>query len=170
MAGQDQGPFSYENWRAAVAGEPPRVAYEYPLFTDTRIIGNDLIDGYGPYQVINTVAVRERGRTRPSLILRVEHHLSYKVDKVIRTTEEERYHGGLLQDEIAALLSICLGIRLKAGGETRLFDDEDQRGRPIAWGFAEDPVIPQIHENPVLPAARGQHHLETATPLIALCN
>jgi hypothetical protein len=75
---QGQAPFIYENWIAASTGEPSRVTYEYPLFTDARIISNDLLYEYGPYQLINTVPTRDRGRSRPSLVLRVDHHLSYK--------------------------------------------------------------------------------------------
>lgn len=158
-APQARGPFSYENWRLADAGEPLRVTFEYPLFTDAHIVG-DVIDGYGPYQLINTVPDEHRRQSRPTIVLRAQYYFKDEETSMDKT-DVQRYHGGFLPDEIAALVALCLGIRLKAGGETRLFDpDEDPRGRPIAWGFSSDPALPRLSRRPVIPSLFETHSLE----------
>lgn len=46
-------------------------------------------------------------------------------------TDDESYHGGLLQDEIAALISLSLGIRLKAGDHSRDYPNPSDGRRQI---------------------------------------
>jgi hypothetical protein len=94
---------------------------------------------------LNPVAVQQRrGEFRPAIIVRVEHHLGDDPSEIINRmskTDQRWYHGGGLYDELAALTSLALGIRGKAGGVTRDFDVDsgtDPRGRPI--GYAADPV------------------------------
>jgi len=160
MKKMKKGPACYENWKAANGGTPVHLAYEYPLYTDARIIGNDLSDGYGPYQILNCVR-HQPNQPRPALVLYVEHHLKYEPEVKLKT-EADTYHGGNLQDEIAALLSLCLGIRLKSGDANRSFGASDDRGRPISYGFAKDPIPPIVDERPILPNAVKEHHLEEA--------
>jgi len=164
-----QGVFSYTNWRAALAGQPPRWAYECPLFTDARIIG-DAETGYGPYQVFNLLHRPSESHARPALALRVTGYDSpHTATAPMRATDEGRYHGGLLRDELAALLSLCLGIRLRAGGISRLFaPDADPRGQPVDWAGDEDPLVPPSGSKPVLPRALGERDLALAAPLAGL--
>lgn len=157
------GPFSYENWTAAISGAPLRYTVEYPLFSDAHILGG-VIDSYGPYQLINAIRVSEMYLTRPSIVLRVDYHLDNQLPQMDRT-DTSRYHGGLLSDEIAALISLCLGIRLKAGSESRVFEDNDSKGRPISWGNTADPILPIITKKLVLPRAVGEHPLADAAIL-----
>jgi hypothetical protein len=160
------GPFSYENWMAAISGSPLRHTMEYPLFTDAHIVGG-LIDTYGPYQLINAIRIGEIHPARPAIILRVDNHLDNQLPQMNKT-DTSRYHGGLLSDEIAALVSLCLGIRLKAGGESRMFGEEsDPKGLPVSWGHAADPILPVMKRPLVLPRAVNQHHLEGAAVLSA---
>jgi hypothetical protein len=42
-----------------------------------------------------------------------------------------RYQAGTLADEIAALLSLCYGIRLKSGGPTRWFSRKFLRSASV---------------------------------------
>lgn len=164
---QGKGPLAYENWRATEAGMPQGNAYEYPLFTDAHIIGDDLNEGYGPYRILNVVPDPRLKRSRPTLILRAGHYLKYEPE-VRLETDDESYHGGLLQDEIAALISLSLGIRLKAGEPIRMFGPEDPTGRHMAWGFYDDPVLPDIARAPILPKMIGEHRLEGASTLRTL--
>jgi hypothetical protein len=84
----------------------------------------------------------------------------------MKKTDEERYHGGDLTDEISSLISLCLGIRLKAGGINRIFGVNELRGRPTSsWGYTQDPVLPKVSDRPILPKALGTHHLENASIL-----
>ena len=73
----------------------------------------------------------------PSIVLRLSDHIQhedFKVDSYNGVfhdleTDASNYHGGSISDEIAALLSLNLGIRAKAGGCTRVFSEgDDEKG------------------------------------------
>lgn len=163
-----KGPASYENWRAQLSGEELQVVHEYPLFTDAHVVGEILV-GLGPYEIINTVPMPHESRLRrPSLILRTYEHINTNPPASDRTLDEH-YHGGTLPDEITALISLCLGLRLKAGGATRVFGaDNDLRGRPIAYGLGDDPILSIPPERPIVRSALGMHSLEGASLLGSL--
>jgi len=159
--GNELGTFVYENWRSALTGAPADSTVEYPLFSDGRVTG-EIAEGLGPYQVFNCIADVSLDPHRPVLMLRVSYHAQWSY-RDLETTDVARYHGGTTSDEFAALLSLCFGIRLKAGNPTRWFSkDGDPRGRP--WSFREagqpDPTIATTAWGPIVPAASGQHQLE----------
>ena len=160
-----KGPASHENWKASLAGIPMQSAFEYPLYTDAHIVGND-IENIGQYRLINCVNASHK--SRPALILYAEHYLRY--DPEVRLeTDYETYHGGYLHDEIAALVSLALGIRLKAAEATRSYGPEDTTGRPISYGFHEDPIPPSIDERrSIVRSATGEHQLSAAVLLSGL--
>ena len=61
--------------------------------------------------------------------------------------DESLYHGGFWVDEIAALASVALGVRMHAGGISRKFKPgQDPYGQPASGItnpnllFASDPV------------------------------
>lgn len=150
---REKGPFSYENWKAAIEGIPSTRASEYPLFSDAHIVGNHIFDGLGPYHIMNSVALPEVRHIQPSLVLRVTYHGDFKVPDMSQT-DDSRYHGGDLPDEIASIISLCLGIRLKSGGASRVFEaGKDNRGVPISYESVRDPVLPKVSDSPVLPQA-----------------
>ena len=157
------GPLSYENWKAALGYFPSSGAEEYPLFSDARIVG-ELVEGYGPYQFFNTILLENLQEKGPTIVLRITNHLKYEhsKDQMLRTNIN-RYHGGSLCDEITALVSLCFGVRLKAGGYNRSFEPGgDPRGRPIALGLSErlNPVLlKHSRHNPILPQVIGEHAL-----------
>ncbi len=136
-----QGPFSYKNWKAALSGgQPGKWMHEVPLFTDAHITG-EFADGIGPYQIINAGSpVRSPSRIeRPLLVLRIQNFREFEIPEMSRTNDAH-YHGGSEADEIAALISLCFGIPLKAGPANRIFATEgDPRGRPIAI-FSDEPI------------------------------
>lgn len=165
-AQEEMGCFAYENWKAALDGEPLRSASEYPLFTDTRII--DQVDqGYGPYKLLNAVPTVNSDLLLPYLVLRIEYH-GITLPEDMRKTNYDRYHGGGIQDEIAALVALCLGIRLKPGGITRFFDvGKDPKGYPTAWELQKNPVLSKpLERGLILPYSLQQRSLKD-TALIA---
>ena len=131
-----KGPFLYDNWLAWRDGAPTQGAIEVGLFSDAHVTG-ELDEGYGPYKFINQGAIPE------VIVLRAEIHLPnlYYVDTKHVTTDHSRFHGGDLSDEVAALLSLSLGLRLKAGPITRHFDpcEDDPRGRPVGYHIGIKP-------------------------------
>ncbi|MBM7843784.1 hypothetical protein [Herpetosiphon giganteus] len=163
------GPISYRNWKYALSNFPKTGGFEFPLFTDAHIT-SQLTDGIGPYKLINTIAIGRSKATRPSIILRTDIHINEPLPDMNKTNIDA-YHSGYFQDEITALVSLCMGIRLKAGGETREFESDDLIGRPIAYKASYDPVVPIIEESersPVIPNIVGEHSLEDAKLLTTI--
>ncbi|MBI1741655.1 hypothetical protein HYR54_01130 [Candidatus Acetothermia bacterium] len=76
-----------------------------------------------------------------------------------------------MHDEIAALVSLCMGIRLQAGGVTRRFEPgENPRGRPESSILRIDPVLlkPTGIRGAIIPQVLGDHHLQDALLLKSL--
>jgi hypothetical protein len=162
-----RGPTSYENWRASLAGRPAGWAYEYPLYTDAHITGH-IVDGYGPYRFLNTVPLASAPTVaRAAIILRYTDFLDRNAPDMTKTNTE-RYHGGGPPDELAALVSLALGIRAKCGGESRFFDGSDIQGLPVSWGERPVPVILGGGNRLVLPNVAGTHTLGDLNPLTKL--
>lgn len=153
----EEGPLVYQNWQEAIRGSPSQVASEYSLFSDARLDG-EISAEYGPYFLLNTFARYSSQRLLPVIILRKEYHLD-RADERIRESSP--------QDEIAALLSLTLGIRLRAGGQTRIFNPgADPRGRPTVHSLYKNPILVNpAGYAPILPQALGTHTF-AHTPLI----
>ena len=137
-----RGPSGYENWHRAIRGVPLRSATETPLYSDTEIAG-DVVKEWGPYKVLNTIAMVHQPCCLPVLILRVDHHAKkgYLPIPSMGKTDISIFHGGSIEDEIASLIGLALGIRLRPSSYTREinFDPLDERPR------AEDPsTVPTL--------------------------
>lgn len=157
------GPASYVNWRRKIDNVEPRGGYETAVFTDARILGMEP-EGYGPYQFLNTITVDDTlGVARPAIVLRVD--LFGKVTlSDLGGTDERGYHAGWLDDELAAVLSLCLGIRAAAGDQTREFGPNDERGLPCGIRWRPNPVLAPFRGASVVPSVVGQHNLELVAP------
>lgn len=164
------GPLAYENWRVSQADPSAwRGAAEFPLFSDAYIIGSDIAEDLGPYEIINPINAFDRSGRRPALVLRITFYLDGDELPSMRQTDDSRYHGGWLPDELAALLSLSLGVRLKAGGCVRRFEvGGDARGVPMAHGTPADPRLPDVHGPLVVPALRGSPNLDDLKQAIPL--
>ena len=167
-----RGPVSQENWKAALNGEPVLETVEWPLFTDAWLTG-EVREGLGPYTFLNLIAVRhDFGVARPAVVLRSDSHLSDDRPDMSRT-DQTRYHGGTFAEEIAAIASLTLGVRMKAGGPSRIFrTGEEPKGRPVAW-FSKsepDPVISmRVHPfGPVIAGAASERCLDDLDVLSVL--
>lgn len=145
----DYGPYSHWNWRAQLEKSSPYSATEIQLFSDASFISTSFIGPdveHGPYSAINAEPfppIEPRQLMHGRLIVRYEHYLDPNQDPTIfaHSTDTSRYHGGTLSDEIAALYSLCLGVRLKAGGIVREFSPENEYGKPRIPRPDETPIF-----------------------------
>lgn len=164
-----EGPASYANWKAFNRNEEGRVIAEYPLYTDAHVV-DEVRSGYGPYEWLNTVpGPGTAGTLQAAIVLRARLY-PVQVTPVEITTNTSNYHGGWLPDEIAALTSLCLGIRVKAGDESRMFDGRDPLGIPSGYRFKPTPVLPVNSEKKLqIPrAVGGFHDLKQVAPIAML--
>lgn len=159
------GPVSCANWKAFERHAELKTIVEYPLYTDARILG-DITEGYGPYKFLNTVPAEDRpGLLTPSIILRAEIYLDNDHPKMDET-DTSIYHGGWFSDEIAALVSLFLGIRTKAADVSRRFDkDCDPLGRPQAFRFRNAPTMSPPCSRLKIPSSVGEHSLDSLYPM-----
>ncbi|MCL6272243.1 hypothetical protein M3P05_20185, partial [Sansalvadorimonas sp. 2012CJ34-2] len=134
---------------------------EYPLYTDSHIIG-EVNDNIGPYQFLNLGSyINEPGSVYESIMLRISWFINPK-GTYNTTTNYSNYHGGWAVDEIAALASLRLGIRLKAGDEVRIFGgySKDPLGMPRA-SHKKKPEIYFKERRPILPGVVKQVNVES---------
>lgn len=137
------GPAGWRNWRACLRKAPEQSWQEYGLYSDAIFYGAiERNPADSPYQVLNAFNApwtgSRAGPDQPVLFLRVGWHLGEQPTPQMDATDTGSYHGGDVQDEIAALISLAIGARLKAGHYTRMADSEDPRGRP--WADTERPI------------------------------
>lgn len=151
---------AYANWMKSLAGIPVNITYEFPLFTDAYIIG-EVTPETGPYQFLNTVPGPKNGNLAPFIVLRAEYCETHDYLKTEYKTSVQNFHGGFINDEIAALLSLLLGIRLKSGDSIRRFmPGGDPKGHPTQSKIVPDPILPTtINREPILPRLLGQRRL-----------
>lgn len=137
--------YTWVNWRKSLTGVPAQNTGEAMLFTDTWITGE--IPKLGPFAFINTIAHAD-GRSgkliRPAIAMRVTHHFVDEPNRPPIPIENdfEHYHGGDYLDEMAAIASLFLGVRLKAGRANRHFQQNgDPLGRPTQYGSKPEPQL-----------------------------
>lgn len=150
------GPRSWRNWRLQQAGAPVLDTYESTLCTDAWLVGGPATPAIGPYTLHNTFA-GHAGRSsgmEPRVVLRVDRHLSNQVRVQDPSKKAQDAWLGLdIDDEIAVLVGLVLGVRLRSMGITRRFEGADSRGTPAAWGTVMpiwtppmDPSLPHLRE------------------------
>lgn len=162
----EQGPATYLNWLAAQRGTDLLSTFEYSLYTDAHITGE--IE-QGPYQFLNTIAMPP-GVVRAAVILRYSWYWEFPPPNWAKT-DAERYHGGLPADELAALASLAMGVRFRAGDATREFrPGGDPKGRPIALTSRAIPLLTVggLHRWLLPAVAEGQHPLDLLSALALL--
>lgn len=98
------------------------------------------------------------------LVLRVDRYIGndptddYYLDSEWDQEDPDVYHGGNSWEELAALLSLLLGIRLRAGGILRVFQSADsaEDGSYDPRGYPNEmeppPYLPRPTTRPMLPA------------------
>jgi hypothetical protein len=153
-----QGAFAYDNWKAALSGAPERSVFEHPLFSDAHFsIVKDMKTEFGPYLLYNTQS-RGISASVPSFILRIKYYLDSEIPD-LNKTDTSRFHGGGIEDEVAALVSLSLRVRLKAGGLTRLFltGGSDPKGQPFVPHEDDPALFKRRNIYPILPHVVGKH-------------
>lgn len=131
----------HANWQASANGAAGHAAFEFPLYSDSRFVAEVREEAW-PYSFLNMLPSRKNGNSHAAVVVRVsvhakfDSHLPYPSPSSI-----ENYHGGWIADEIAALASLALGARFKAGDISRRFDFGDPLGWPCSPRSAEPALM-----------------------------
>jgi hypothetical protein len=141
----------HANWHAMNAGGFFIATFEYPLYSDASV-SYSIEDFDSPYHLLDSNAVStERNVALPSIYLRAKHYKT-EDEPSPSVADPQLHHGGTLADEIAALLSLSGGVRVKAGGATRRFADSDRYGQIMHWDYRPLPgLIVRRHHDMILP-------------------
>lgn len=161
---------SQRNWHNIATKHHPSSICEFPFFSDAHITGEQT-NGFGPYQFLNTVPFTELpGEVSAAVILRVAVHLDQYRPQMTKT-DASLYHGGTLVDEIAALMSLAMGIRVRAGGESRRFEcGQDPLGHPTLREKPPIPIVCVRNHRPILPDVTGTHSMDELELLKSIPN
>jgi len=132
------GPWGWENSKAKLKGKRQLGTIEIGCYTDLPYRRMDPVQA-GLCTVLMPLSLREfelRPKVpRPGVVLRVEQYLGEYPDEYVDPTWEQldpkNYHGAVAWEELAGLISLTLGLRLRAGGILRVFGpDIDELGHP----------------------------------------
>lgn len=151
---------AYDNWKAFLDSEPLIISCEYLMHTDACLTG-EVTTGLEPYLFFNLVPIDyQRGRVRAAVALRLSLHVDFGTPSMEKT-EQSRYHGGWIPDELAALASLKCGVRFRAGGKTREFGaNGDPKGRPVGYYAPPEPTLNMGGlRGFVLPGVTGEHSM-----------
>ena len=161
------GPASWTNYQAYLRGSPRTGAEEYGLYSDTHFTGQ-LLSGIGPYRFYNTMPpMNDADNFAESIVVRVDLHLGAGRSPDLDETYVRHWHGGSLDDELAALLSLATGRRVRSGGLVRVFvQGSDPAGHPIRWHYRA-PNPPRHGRRRLLVYSTQETGLASAGPLIA---
>ena len=157
--------FSQFNWfqkhHQKAQNVAPKEVYEYDLYSDTRFTGQFQRSDWR-YSFLNTVPIERRSASiNTALVLRAELHAVFDQPSDMSRTDESKYHGGWFDDEIVALASLCLGVRLASGGISRRFDlAQDPYGQPVEWDRKPKPAFGIYRYGPVLSDLRAERALD----------
>ncbi len=139
-----RGPHLWLNWQGMLAGQPARTSSEgqsilvHPLWEEHALYSDADISGefeVGPYKLLSTLSSSRRlGRSAQALVLRHADHLyEAPVTPIEEELDVRGWTGGNLGDQMAALLALALGRRVRSGGVVRQgFEPGDPLGRPTA--------------------------------------
>lgn len=145
-------PLSYKNWLAYRDEGSAHTIFEYPIYSDISVI-SELCDGLEPFSFHNAMPVaRYKGEVVIPVVLRVGFSID---EQAINLTQSnfKNYHGGWINDEVAALMSLSLGARFYAGDEIRSFGQyrDDPLGTPQFQNRIQPPLSFIKSERYVLP-------------------
>jgi hypothetical protein len=164
-----EGPQLWSNWQAYDPSTPTRVAFEVALYSDADLAGR-VSDHAWPVDLMPAVPPLRTG-LKLTAIARVRWNTTADYDMTASDTDS--YHGGGPADEVAALVSLALGLRCRSGGITRrwLPGDPDPLGTPFEIDHRRPYLPEQAGRYPLLPniSATSQHivsgNLEECRPL-----
>ncbi|BCY08730.1 hypothetical protein [Actinoplanes sp. L3-i22] len=114
------GTDAWRNWRAFdEAGYSPE-EYDDELHSDVPFYGGKVT--FGPYSLATIIRASEL--VGPAVIVHGSTHTNLIpeviVDGKLAKSDSSAYHGGTIADEIAALVSLELGVRLRFAGTLRV--------------------------------------------------
>ena len=146
-----------ENWLRHNNGDAHTSAFECVFYTDSGILGQ--VEGEcGPYHFLNPVVSPYRrgvGRVLPAIVLRCYYKREPQAASHREVPNNSLYHGGWIIEEIAAISSLFMGIRILASEITREFHNLELNptGQPVGYNHKSPPTLTIHASSTILPCA-----------------
>lgn len=102
---------------------------EFLLYSDSRVTGDSELTCH-PFVLTNSFGLPEKGHLAPVLALYLEDHFPDLGAQPMNETDVAGWLNLTLDDEVACVLSLAAGVRLRSGGRVRRFTDDASRGIP----------------------------------------
>jgi hypothetical protein len=134
------GPDGHLNWRLSADGAAEN-AMEVAIYSDAQLVEHTT--QFGPYELINTIPTDRREQLPMAAVLRMTWHIQRDALPDMSASNHKMFYGGVIWDEITALISLALGIRAQAGGIIREFRNDDPRGLPVQHSHRR-PTLPPV--------------------------
>ncbi len=136
------GTDAWRNWNAFNHAKPETENADDELYSDRRFVGGP--STLGPY-TLSTIIRQDQSDAAPKVGPAVRLHVGVHeslipdvvVDGELAEANSDAYHGGNASDEIAALVSLTLGVRLRVAGTAQLSGIHDQ-------GEAHQPIYLEV--------------------------
>jgi len=165
-----EGPQLWENWQAYDANTPAGEAFEVALYSDADLAGR-IDDPAWPIDLMSALPPLRAG-LKVTAVARIRWNTTLDYD--MSASDTTSYHGGGPADEVAALISLAVGVRCRSGGITRrwLRGDSDPLGTPFEVDHRRPYLPEQAGRRPLLPdiSATSQRivtrNLEECRPLL----
>jgi hypothetical protein len=155
----EDGPPGWRTWRAAInAGTDSSNGWEALLYTDIFPIG-EVTNGLGPFQLFSTMAEPLTGGLAPRLVLRVQYHDAGPAPELSKSKikkEGNRWLALSVDAELACLLSLVLGCRIRSGGKVRTFSAENRLGRPAYAEHIAPAALVPAYRISMIPGLAGR--------------
>ncbi|MDQ1204630.1 hypothetical protein [Microbacterium sp. SORGH_AS_0862] len=150
------GTDAWRNWRDFDAREPESENVDEDLYSDRHFTGSS--PSLGPYSlslVFGDVSEQHQVGVRLALKLHMAIHTDLLpqllTDGELVPANSDSYHGGQMSDEIVALISLHLGVRIRSAGTSRF------SGRHLANPKAK-PFYVEV-PSPTTPGKRGREYI-----------
>ncbi|MFJ6688294.1 hypothetical protein [Streptomyces sp. NPDC091294] len=153
-------PWSWNARHFVDRGCPRTGGSEFLLYSDSGATGG-LEAACPPYVLTNCIGQPENGRLAPVIAVYLDDHSPDFDVQPMDKTDTEGWLNLSLDDEIACLISVVAGVRLRSGGAVRRFTAEPtDRGTPgfyahrvPDWTAATRPIYPTPRTFPLEPLA-----------------
>lgn len=160
---EPRGPFGWQLLRESDASSAGH-AVECAFYGDARVVG---VERVGAVELVTAIDRAPVGQsTQPRMYVWFYRDLlgldstEVEPDPPRLQTDAALYHGGSIDDEIAALMSLSSAVRLRSGGITRYAKDATPFGQPV-----EASHMPVVHPVPTNGGPSALQHLESTVTL-----
>jgi hypothetical protein len=173
----ESGPHLWLNWQGEQVGQPARdrsrglTTQVHPLWEERALYSDAAIAGelnFGPFSLLMTHTGGGRvGRSVQVLVFRHRDHLFERpLGQMPEDLDLSGWTGGDIGAQLAALLSLALGRRVRSGGVVRQgFEPGDPLGHPLASSHVV-PALVEPAQAPILPGIARPANVSDAAPLI----